>query len=167
MCTPQGLADRVLAFQLAILIGGRVLSEKGDHEHEPACLCNNLDDQVLPFSQHLHDEYALVTPIFQDDNSTLHPAGRICYWFDEHSHTLLYLDWPAESPDLNPIENLWDMLEERVKRRNKHPRNLVDLRDQILREWHWMRRTCRSLWTRFLTESRRLSSPEAELHSIK
>ncbi|GBN31854.1 hypothetical protein AVEN_39272-1 [Araneus ventricosus] len=82
---------------------------------------------VLPFSQHLHDEYALVTPIFQDDNSTAHLAGRICDWFDEYSHTLLHFDWPAKSPDLNPTENLWG--------RNQHPRNLVGLRDQILSEW--------------------------------
>ncbi|GBO14846.1 hypothetical protein AVEN_18639-1 [Araneus ventricosus] len=95
---------------------------------------NILDDQVLPFSEYFHDEYALVTPIFQDDNSTVHRAGRICDWFDDHSHTLLHLDWPTKSPDLNRIENLWDMLEQRVKRRNGHHRNLVNLRDQILSE---------------------------------
>ncbi|GBM46766.1 hypothetical protein AVEN_6049-1 [Araneus ventricosus] len=78
---------------------------------------------VLPISPHLHDEYVLVTTIFQDDNSTVHWAGRICDWFDEHSHTLLHLDWPAKSPVQNPIENLRDMLEQRVKRRNRHPRN--------------------------------------------
>ncbi|GBN05102.1 hypothetical protein AVEN_125477-1 [Araneus ventricosus] len=59
----------------------------------------------------------------------------ICDWFDEHSHTLLHLDWPPNSSDLNPIENLWDMLEQRAKRRNQRHRNLVDLRDQILSEW--------------------------------
>ncbi|GBM37951.1 hypothetical protein AVEN_46254-1 [Araneus ventricosus] len=96
---------------------------------------NILDDQVLTFSQHLREVYPLVIPIFQDDNSTVNRAGRICDWFDEHLHTLLYLDWPANSPDLNPIENQWDILEQRVKRRNPHPRNLVDLLDQILREW--------------------------------
>ncbi|GBM27220.1 hypothetical protein AVEN_255087-1 [Araneus ventricosus] len=95
---------------------------------------------VLPFSQYLHDEYALVTLIFQDDNSTVHWTGRICDWFHKNSHTLLHLDLPAKSPD--PIENLWDMLEQRVKRRNQHPRNLVDLRDQILSEWLKLDATC-------------------------
>ncbi|GBN91680.1 hypothetical protein AVEN_232523-1 [Araneus ventricosus] len=65
---------------------------------------------------------------------TVHRAGRICDWFDEQSYTLLHLDWPAKSPDLNPIANLWDMLEQRVKRQNQHPRNLVDLRYPILSE---------------------------------
>ncbi|GBM07667.1 hypothetical protein AVEN_228166-1 [Araneus ventricosus] len=64
---------------------------------------NILDDLVLPFSQHLHDEYALVTPIFQDDNSAVHRAGRICDWFDELSNIPLHLDWPVKSPDItNP-----------------------------------------------------------------
>ncbi|GBM83937.1 hypothetical protein AVEN_236590-1 [Araneus ventricosus] len=47
----------------------------------------------------------------------------------------IYLDWPAISSDLNRIENLWDMLKQRVKRRNQYPSNLVDFRDQILSEW--------------------------------
>ncbi|GBO27488.1 hypothetical protein AVEN_113610-1 [Araneus ventricosus] len=127
---------------------------------------NILDDQVLPFSQHLHDEYAQVAPIFKDNNSTVHRAGRICDWFDEHSHTLLHLDWPAKSPDLNPIENLWDMLEQRVKRRNQHSRNLVDLLYQIISEWLKLDATYLQNLVDSL-ESRQLSSPEAELHGIK
>ncbi|GBM19153.1 hypothetical protein AVEN_79874-1 [Araneus ventricosus] len=76
-----------------------------------------------------------ITLIFQDDNSIVHRAGRICDWSYKHSHTLLHLDWPVKSADLNRIENLWDMLEQQVKRRNQHQRNLVNLRNQILREW--------------------------------
>ncbi|GBN59416.1 hypothetical protein AVEN_143125-1 [Araneus ventricosus] len=58
---------------------------------------NILDDQVLPFSQHLHDEYALVTPIFQDDNNTVHRAGRICYCariFGIKNLPEVYFLWP-------------------------------------------------------------------------
>ncbi|GBN03163.1 hypothetical protein AVEN_78176-1 [Araneus ventricosus] len=51
-----------------------------------------------------------------------------------NTHTLLHLDCLPKSPDLNSIEILWDMLEQLVKRRNQHPRNLVDVRDQILGE---------------------------------
>jgi hypothetical protein len=41
---------------------------------------NILDDQLLPFSQYLHNEYAIDTPIFPDDNSKVHRAKRICDW---------------------------------------------------------------------------------------
>lgn len=37
-----------------------------------------MDHQVLHFSQHLHDEIAVDTPIFQDDNRKVNWAGRIC-----------------------------------------------------------------------------------------
>lgn len=50
-----------------------------------------------------------------------------CDWFDEHSHTLSHRNWPAKSPDLYLIENLWGFLEQRVKRWIQHPHNLVDL----------------------------------------
>ena len=70
---------------------------------------NILNDQVLLFSQHLLDEYAIVHPIVQDYNCRDYWARRVCDWFDEHSSTLLHLNWPAKSPDVNLIENLWDM----------------------------------------------------------
>jgi hypothetical protein len=43
---------------------------------------NLLDDQVLHFSQHLHDEYAIDTPRLQvqDDNNKVHRAGRLYGW---------------------------------------------------------------------------------------
>ena len=35
------------------------------------------------------------------------------------------MEWPAESPDMNPIGNVWKLLNERAKA--KYPRNIKEL----------------------------------------
>ncbi|GBM55110.1 hypothetical protein AVEN_208623-1 [Araneus ventricosus] len=46
--------------------------------------------------------------IFMDDNARLHRARLVRSYLE--SETNLQMAWPARSSDLNPIENVWDML---------------------------------------------------------
>ena len=41
--------------------------------------------------------------------------------------------WPANSPDLNPIENLWSTLGEKVAR--KHPTSITNMKKIITQQW--------------------------------
>jgi DDE superfamily endonuclease len=41
---------------------------------------------------------------FMQDNASIHTAKKIKKWFKDESISIL--DWPAYSPDLNPIEHL-------------------------------------------------------------
>lgn len=50
--------------------------------------------------------------IWQQDNASIHTA---CKFFDcFHEEEVSTSDWPARSPDLNLIENVWSMLQDKV-----------------------------------------------------
>ncbi|KAK3509146.1 hypothetical protein QTP70_020257, partial [Hemibagrus guttatus] len=54
------------------------------------------------------------------------------------------LEWPSQSPDLNPIENLWRELKIRVRARK--PYNLQELGAFVKEEWgNVPQQTCRNL----------------------
>jgi hypothetical protein len=45
------------------------------------------------------------------------------------------LDWPAQSPDLNPIKHLWDELEYQLRARPNHPTSVPNLTNALVAEW--------------------------------
>ncbi|KAF7641916.1 hypothetical protein LDENG_00268470 [Lucifuga dentata] len=55
--------------------------------------------------------------------------------FEEHEKEFKVLTWPPNSPDLNPIQHLWDVLEKQVRSMEVPPRNLQDLKDLLLMSW--------------------------------
>ncbi|GFX48959.1 transposable element Tc3 transposase [Trichonephila clavipes] len=45
------------------------------------------------------------------------------------------MDWPAYSPDLNPIEHVWDALGRCIVARLHHPENTQQLKQILIEEW--------------------------------
>ncbi|EFN78924.1 Transposable element Tc3 transposase, partial [Harpegnathos saltator] len=68
------------------------------------------------------------------DNARLHTARRILDFF--HEVGINRLDWPANSPDLNPIEHLWDNLGRKVRNHVPAPQSLRELRIILENEWN-------------------------------
>ncbi len=46
------------------------------------------------------------------------------------------MDWPARSPDLNPIENVWGMLARKVYEGGRQNSNTKELKQQIENSWY-------------------------------
>ena len=71
--------------------------------------------------------------ILMHDNAKLHVA-RICRQFLNRNNVNI-LPWPAVSPDMNPIEHIWDYLGRKVRARG-NVRNLRDLENTLIQEWN-------------------------------
>ncbi|GFV43964.1 transposable element Tcb2 transposase [Trichonephila clavipes] len=71
--------------------------------------------------------------LFMDYNARPHRANIV----DEclKSEDITRMDWAAYSPDLNPIENVWDMLGRRIAARQPPLTCLPELRRALLDEW--------------------------------
>ena len=78
---------------------------------------------AVPFVQQHH-------LIFQQDNARPHVA-RVCQDFLAN-HNINPLDWPLYSPDLSPIEHLWDEMDRRVRGRRNAPATLDQLRAALM-----------------------------------
>src|SRR5262249_34894918 len=89
-----------------------------------------LEDNLIPWLPDFLDEDDVY---FQDDNAPIHRAGIVQAW--KKSNGLSNLPWPAQSPDLNPIEHLWDELERRVRKRPHSMSNVQCLKEALVEEW--------------------------------
>ncbi|GFU48771.1 transposable element Tcb2 transposase [Trichonephila clavipes] len=71
--------------------------------------------------------------VFMDDNATCHRTLAVQDCLDREG--IQHLVWPARSPDLNPIANVWDALGRQVAGRNYPPTNKNILIRALTEEW--------------------------------
>jgi transposase len=71
--------------------------------------------------------------IFMQDNAPCHKAKRVNDFFG--THDIDTLEWPAQSPDMNPIENLWAIIKARRQKKFGTPKTKSDLITQIFDIW--------------------------------
>ncbi len=83
---------------------------------------------MLPSADKLYGDADI---IFQQDLAPAHTAKGTKSWFNDHGFTVL--DWPANSPDLNPIQNLWGIVKRKM--RVTRPNNADELKAAIKATW--------------------------------
>ncbi|GFV62360.1 transposable element Tcb1 transposase [Trichonephila clavipes] len=83
---------------------------------------------VVPYAAAIGDDFILM-----DDNCRPHRANLgEDFLFEER---IVQMEWPACSPDMNPIEHVWDALGKRVAGRQPSPQTLQELKRALLEEW--------------------------------
>ncbi len=87
-----------------------------------------LEHNMLPSRRHLFQGRPC---IFQQDDAKPHSAHITKSWL--RRKRVRVLDWPACSPDLSPIENVWRILKRKMRQRR--PRTVAQLKTCLQEEW--------------------------------
>ena len=72
--------------------------------------------------------------IFQHDNDPKHKAKSVQKWLSEQEFKTL--EWPAQSPDLNPIEHLWAEVKRRLNKYDSPPKGVIELWERVQLIWN-------------------------------
>ena len=89
-----------------------------------------LESTVIP---HFDNHPLLTRPILMDDNARPHRSRAVIECLRQNA--VSRIPWPAYSPDLNPIDHLWDILSRKVRAMNPTAQNLAELEAALHREW--------------------------------
>jgi len=90
-----------------------------------------IESTLFPFVENVHGGKRNI--ILQEDNCGPHRAKSIKEFFAEHR--VFRMNWPSQSPDLNPIENAWGYMKNKLRRMKTRPSNKEHLFEIISDMW--------------------------------
>jgi transposase len=95
---------------------------------------NILSKDFIPWANELvaaHPDEPQLT--FQQDLAAIHTSVYSKWWMETHGFNIM--DWAPHSPDLNPIENLWEHFDSEIRKREREIVKKIDLVRVIEEEW--------------------------------
>ena len=90
-------------------------------------------DILQPVIPHFDNHPLAIRPLYMDDNAMPHRSRAATAYLQ--SEAVTSVPWAAMSPDLNPIEHIWDMLGRRIQAREPPVQNIRQLEAALHREW--------------------------------
>lgn len=72
--------------------------------------------------------------VFQQDDDPKHTSHLATQWFSDNEMEVL--QWPPQSPDLNPIEHLWQHLKRQLAEYEEEPKSVHELWERVEAEWN-------------------------------
>ena len=90
-----------------------------------------LADIVVPFMQ---DNFLEGNGILQQGGAMPHTAIVTPQFIADNN--ISQLNWALMSPDMSPIEHVWDELKRKVYARPHHPANVQQLEYAVIEEWN-------------------------------
>ena len=91
-----------------------------------------LQEYLLPEIKAAREEYG-IDMTFMQDNAPCHKTKLIKDFLE--TSRIPTLDWPPQSPDMNPIENLWAIIKARRQKKFGIPKSKIELVEQVFEIW--------------------------------
>ena len=89
-----------------------------------------LENHCLPHARQVYGNNFRL----QDDNARPHRANAVRQFLEAEG--VEQLEWPACSPDMNPIEHAWDVIGRAINERDNAPETLQELAEALTEEWN-------------------------------
>jgi transposase len=89
-------------------------------------------DHILPILNEFYEQNP--EKMLVEDNATPHAA--ISSKNSRSTRSWILIEWPPNSPDLNPIESIWRRIKQKIYNgRHLPPKNIAQLRAAVVRAW--------------------------------